>query len=323
MLSISAIVITPDSCATVSRTLDCLRAQTVRDRLEIVLVGPASAVREAESMGLERVFGGVRTVTVDPFRLTRDARAAGIRAASAPIVVLTEDHSWPAPQWAEALIGAHAGGCAVAGPAVVNANPASVVSWANFLIEYSEWMWPCPAGPVDHVPGHNSAYRRDVLLEMGDRYVHRLDAESTLHWEFRARGLGVCLAPDAVTRHLNFSRFRPSIRVRFSGGRLFAGVRRTGWGWPRRLLYAGGFALLPPLRLWRILLRLRHPGRASQVPWPAYPAAAALLVVDALGECAGYLFGSGRSDAVISSIDFHRETFLCLADRARLGFGQS
>ena len=322
MLSISAIVITPDSLATVGRTLECLRAQTARDRMEVVLVGPEAAVREAEAAGLAQAFGAFRTLAIPELVLTSEARAEGIRAASAPIVVLTEDHSWPEPGWAEALIGAHREGCAVAGPAVKNANPHSPLSWANFLIEYSEWMAPCPAADFSHVPGHNSAYRRDILAAFGSELASHLEAESHLHWRLSAEGQRLRIAAGAVTNHLNFSRLGPSCRVRFYSGRNFAGMRRLPWPLWRRLAYTAGSVLIPVVRFARIAGRLRHPGRSALVPWASLPLAFGLLAIDAAGECAGYFAGPGRAAAYISSIDFHREQFLNRRDRERLAMPQ-
>ena len=94
-----------------------------------------------------------------------EARARGVRAARAPIVAFTEDHSFPQPGWAAALVAAFTGGVSVVGPMVENANPGSAVSWANFLLEYGEWMPPGRPHGHAHLPGHNSAYRRAVLLE--------------------------------------------------------------------------------------------------------------------------------------------------------------
>ena len=318
MTSISAIVITPDTLGTVTRTLECLRAQTVRDELEIVLVGPQAAIREAEASGLARAFGGFQSVAVGALELTSEARAAGICAASSPVVVLTEDHSWPEPGWAEALLRAHRNGCAVVGPAVQNANPHSVLSWANFLVEYSEWMFPCSTTTIAHLPGHNSWYRRDVLMALGPDLARQLEAESLLHWRLHAAGTRLSVAPDAVTRHLNFSQLWPSFGVRLNSGRLFAGMRRIPWPRWRSLLYAGGSVLIPPLRFSRIIRRVRQPGRAALVPWRSYPLAFVLLGIDAAGECLGYLFGPGRAAENISAIDFHREAFLSRSDRARL-----
>jgi hypothetical protein len=318
MTAISAIVITPDTLGTVTRTLGCLQTQTVRDSLEVVLVGPQAAIREAEASGVARAFGGFRSVAVSDLSLTSEARAAGIRAARSPVVVLTEDHSWPEPGWAEALLRAHRDGCVVVGPSVRNANPHTVLSWANFLVEYSEWMFPCRANDVAHLPGHNSSYRRDVLVALGQDLARQLEAESHLHWRLNAEGARLSVAPAAVTRHLNFSQLSPSIGVRLNSGRLFAGMRRIPWPRWRSLLYAGGSVMIPPLRFARIVRRVLEPGRFPLVPWRSYPIAFALLTIDAFGECLGYLFGPGRAAQNISAIDFHRETFLSRTDRARL-----
>ena len=228
-------------------------------------------MREAEAAGVARAFGGFRSVGVGDLALTSEARAAGIRAATSPVVVLTEDHCWPEPEWAEALLRAHRGGDTVAGPAVVNANPHTVLSWANFLVEYSEWMFPCSTTTVAHLPGHNSSYKRDVLMALGPDLAPQLEAESLLHWRLHAEGARLSVAPDAVTRHLNFSLLWPSLGVRLNSGRLFAGMRRVPWPRWRSLVYAGGSVLIPPLRFSRIIGRVMKPGRAALVPWLSYP----------------------------------------------------
>lgn len=65
---------------------------------------------------------------------TAEARAAGIRQANAPVVAFVEDHSYPDPDWAERLIEAHRKLWAAVGPVMmVNANPATMISWPIFL----------------------------------------------------------------------------------------------------------------------------------------------------------------------------------------------
>jgi len=96
------------------------------------------------------------------------SRVAGIRAATAPIVALAEDHSFPDPDWADALITAHQARFAVVGPVLRNANPRSMLSWANLLLEYAPWLEGTPGQEMKDLPGHNSAYRRDLLLAFGE-----------------------------------------------------------------------------------------------------------------------------------------------------------
>jgi hypothetical protein len=263
-------------------------------------------------------FAAVKKIEIGEMRRTAMARAAGIRAATSPIVVLTEDHSWPEPDWAASLIQAHSGEWAVVGPAVKNGNPGSLLGWANFLIEYSEWLDPAPGGVRHHLPGHNSSYKKACLQTYQNDLEDWLESESVLHWNLEAHGSRLFLEPSARTRHLNFSRFWPSVVLRFHAGRLFAGMRCTKWKASRRALYAGAFFLIPLVRLWRIWGELRRPGRPSHLAFAALPWMLPLLAIDAIGEMAGYLRGAMDSADYITRIDFHREQFLCRKDREQV-----
>jgi len=310
----SVIVITPDRYETVRRLMARLHAQTVRHELEIVIVAPAGAIADPDDPRLHD-FAALRIVETEGMDSTARARAAGIRAATAAIVVLTEDHSLPEPGWAESLIRAHTGGWAAVGPAVSNGNPRSLVSWANLLIEYNEWLDPAPGGEMHHLPGHNSSYKRDLLLAYGDELDRCLEAESVLHWDLRAKGHRLYLEPAAKTQHLNFSRFGSSVALRFHAGRLFAGMRRSTWGPARRLAYAAGSPLIPFVRLFRILRELRRPNRPRQLIPRLLPMFLPLLAADAAGEMTGYLGGPGRSSEEIARVDFHREDYMNRRDR--------
>jgi len=317
MPSMSAIVITPDTPASVAATIRCLQAQTVAHDLELVLVGPGVA-DHATDPGLTSTFAAVRAVAVENMNSASRARAAGIRAATSPVVVLTEDHSSPEPDWAEALIEAHREPWAVVGPAMLNANPDSILSWANFVIEYGEWQAPAATGESDHLPGHNSSYKRDLLLAMGDRLEPALEVESLLHWQLRQQGQRLLLDGRARTHHLNFSRLMSSLALRFHCGHMFAGMRASRWPLHRRLGYAVAWPLIPPIRLTRIIHQLRCRGRSGGFVGHLLPALLLLLYVDAAGELVGYLFGPGEAPRRIADIDFDRPRFLNRHDRKRL-----
>ncbi len=94
----SVILPTSDDFSTIRLTLRALTRQTIVDRIELVIVAPVDDPRvdAAEVAGFERVT----VVNSGPLRTSNISRAAGIRAASAAIVVLLEDHSFPDPDWA-------------------------------------------------------------------------------------------------------------------------------------------------------------------------------------------------------------------------------
>ena len=306
--ALSTIVITPDEFATVRRTVAALRQQTVADQIELVIVGPLKGESWFDESDL-RGFAAHKVVMTDDVSSTARMRAKGVAAATAPIVALTEDHCYPAPGWAEALLSRHRDKWTGVGAVVQNGNPKTTISWANLIIEYGEWINPNEAGPVHHIGGHNSSYKRRALAAYGERLGEMLEAESTMQWELARTGHRFYLEPGARMHHVHFALFWPSMGVRFNGGRIFAANRRRGWGAGKRLAYVLGSPLIPFVRLARCLKRVPQ---SETLPRKLmlFPTLATLLSADGLGEMFGYAFGSGNSVAYLSDIEFHRERFL-------------
>ncbi len=192
----SVVLVTPDRYETIRKTVEHLRAQTVKDRLELVIVAP-SAEQLALNDSEVNDFFQFRIVAVGEIRSIARAHAAGIRQASAPVVVLSEDHSFPEAGWAEALIERHRQPWAVVGPVVRNANPDSLMSWADFLLGYGTWLEPAPAGEINYLPGHNSSYKRAILLDYNRELEAMLETEFVLHRDLRAKGHRLYLEPAA------------------------------------------------------------------------------------------------------------------------------
>jgi hypothetical protein len=292
--ALSVVLIAPRHHTSVNATLARLRAQTIRSSIELIL---ATTSREQLALpdGVGEGFWGLQVLEVGPIRSSARARAAAVRAARAQVIAFAEDHSRPAPDWAEALVAAHATPCAAVGPAVGNGNPNSLLSWANFLIDYAPWLHPAPAGPAEHLPGHNGSYKRDVLLGLGPRLEELLEAETILHWHLRADGHELYVEPRARTDHLNYVRMIDTIPLRFGVGRAFAAARAEHWPRSRRLFYAVTAPLIPVIRLKRTLADLRLPGRPRDLVPRVLPLLCAGLAIDALGQLVGYATGPGDS----------------------------
>lgn len=310
--ALSVILPASSGFANVARTVRALCAQTVCDRLELVIVTPDGDIALDTAMAdafanVQVIAGGIPLI---------GARVAGVKAARAPIVALAEDHSFPEPDWAAALIAAHDEGTwAAVGPVVCNANPRGPMSWANFLLEYGDWIEPVARGPMGHLPGHNSSYRRDVLLSYGARLDELMLAESVLQWDLARNGHRLLIEPKARTRHLNFSRVSSSIALRFLEGRSFAATRASAWSLRKRISFVIGSPLIPVVRLRRALALIRRlPGR-RELPTGTFPGLLMCLLFDALGEFMGYAAGHGSSTRLLSGIEADRYRFLSRADR--------
>ncbi len=302
----SVVVATSDRAA-LEKLLVALRAQTARERLELVIAAPGRAgIGDAETAG----FASAQLVEAEPARSLPAARAAGVRAARAPIVVFAETHSYPDPRWAEALIDRAAGPWAAVGPAIVSATPDDQCSWGALLVDYGPWVAPVAGGPVADLPGHGSAYRRSLLLGYGDDLERMLEAEWVLHRDLRARGHRLYLEPAATTRHLNINRPLPAALQWLHYSRGLASARCRDWSLPRRVLYAAATPGIFAVRLARTLRHMQRTGRMRALP-PAFTTIAASLGGSALGELAGYVSGStGSSAERIVKYEVHRERYV-------------
>lgn len=310
----SVVIVTPDRYETIRKTIQHLRSQKTRDQLEVVIVAPS---KDELSLIEEEVidFFQFRIVEVGPIDSTAKARAAGVRQASAPVIAFVEDHSYPAPGWAEALIAAHKQPWAAVGPVMRNANPEKRTSWADMLISYGWWLDPAPEGVINFLPGHNSSYKRALLLEYGPALEKMLEAESVLHWDLGAKGYQLYLSPAAKTFHLNFERLSSWLSVQFYAGRLFASTRVRHWSWFRRFFYFTSSPLIPLVRLLRIIRELRRPGRPRHLLPSILPTLVIGLILDGVGEMIGYVFGGGNAMKKLSDMEFHRYRYLNKQDK--------
>ncbi|MEO8485098.1 MAG: hypothetical protein ABI585_02060 [Betaproteobacteria bacterium] len=301
---LSVVLATPDRFATIRRTVEVLARQTACAKLELVIVAPSRAELAADE-ALLSAFARVEVVEIGAVGSIGHANAAGVMRASAPVVALAEDHAFPVSEWAEALIAAHRGPWAAVGPVIANANPATAVSRADLLIGYGPWIAPGRAGEHDYLPGHNTSYKRDVLLAYGSRLPAMLDAETLLHWDLRARGHRLWLEPRAQIAHANFSLWRSWLPAQYHYGRLFAGLRANAMSPARRVVYTLGAPLIPPLRVARLW---REAGaRASRRSMlGCLHALAAGLVLDGIGQMVGYALGAGGAGVRVSRYEFWR-----------------
>ena len=170
------------------------------------------------------------------------------------------------------------------------------------------------------LPGHNSSYRRDVLLSYGDRLEAMMDAETVLHWDLRAGGHRLYLEPCARVAHTNFSLWSSWIRAQFFNGRLFAATRVRSMSLPKRVVYVIGAPLIPLVRL----VRIAAPRRSRELLVPylrCLPALAFGLALDGLGQMIGYAFGAGNAVKEVAKIEAHRARHITDQDRQDLFVG--
>jgi hypothetical protein len=284
------VAVVADRYASIRALAERLRAQDGADRIELVVAAPPGEVQLPELPELARAEV-VEVRSVDPLP---PARAAAVRATTAPIVFVGETHTLPCEGWAEATIAAHERGAGAVVPGIRNGNPSDGVSWACLLVDYGRWLGCSEPRDADAIPGYNTSYRREALMALDDRLDELLDQGTALGAELKRRGERIRVEPGARVEHLNFSRQLGWVRGSFLAGRVLATIRIRQWSLPRRLAYFAGSPLIPLIQGWRlrrIWTQLRHD---LAVPASTLPAFVAVCSAMAAGEMLGYVAPAGE-----------------------------
>ncbi|MDA8290445.1 MAG: glycosyltransferase [Actinomycetota bacterium] len=280
----SVVVCSLDGAATLGACLEALERQTIRDKVQVVVVDDGSTDGTA---AVARQFG-VELVVHERNRGISAARNSGIRVARAPVVAFTDDDCIPDRDWLECLLRPYEddGVVAVGGAIEVLRttglvdrylaanNPLAPLELelarhtglgARFLL-YVRRMWgsraPAGARSVYSFPGASMSFRRGLLEQIGgfdermtfgadDEYICRRVRETS-------PGHSLWFTPDAVVHHDFAGTLRDLWRRDFAYGK---GHARTflidpDRRWP--MVFPAPFAVL----LLAVLLGRRGPVRA-------------------------------------------------------------
>lgn len=313
---LSVVVVSPRDVRAVRRTITHLRRQTVRERIEVVVVACGGGTSEAALDG--NGFAATRLVDGRKLRTTGEAIAAGMRAASAPLVGCVEEHSFPQPDWGAAVIDAHSGGWAAVAGVLENANPTTRTSWAGLFNDFGPSVAPAAGGEATELAAHHTVYKRAALQRYGERLGRFLEVEWVLHDDLRAAGEQLFREPRAVSHHINASRFSSFLGAELNGGRAFAANRAElrNWGPLRRLVWTAGSVLTPIVRFARAR---GHVDRCrAAAPSGVGLVVLAGLVANAVGQMLGYGAGPGRGAERRMAIELRREDYLRREERDQL-----
>lgn len=208
-------------------TLQALERQTIRDRLEVVIVDDAS-VPSIDRCEVSRA--GATLVRHQTNRGPAAARNSGAAASFAPIVAFTDDDCRPAPEWASSLLAAYKDQeVGAAGGPVVGSSQAryleryfsckqpfgpleATLGRSSWLL-YRFWLYAreniaprAPAGERDAylLAGANLSFRRDVFEALGgfdDRIRIGEDGDICYRFHLKFPDSSIRLMPEAVVEH--------------------------------------------------------------------------------------------------------------------------
>jgi hypothetical protein len=304
----------PYSFERLRNTVASLRAQTIRQQIEVILVHRPDGASEVDAAQF-REFHSFRLLELPADFHLAEGFAAGFAAATAPALTYVEDHVTLNPEWAAVIVEAHRGPWVAVAPAMENANdPRSTIARAAFLAGFVWWYGEDRQRQISSGPGHNTTYKRSALEPFRSRLIELYASERNLCYLLEANGGRMVIEPRAVARHFNISKFRPALAHAYYGGKVFGGHRASTMGPLEKLARTLIAPAIPPLLLTRIIRTLRSRRKTSEIGLlAALPVLIIDLILHAIGEVAGYWGGSQSAMKPYRRLEMDRLS--CLVER--------
>lgn len=289
--------------------LQSLLTQEGIERTEVLLFDRAEG--SADLPGSDHP--SVRLHRVPPDTVFSAARTTGVHLARAPYVGFLEEHCRARPRWIAALLRAHQGPWAAVGGEVHHGNPGFGISRLIGIMNYYPWLAPATSGERDMLPGHNSSFRREVLLSYGDDLERLLRADVSLFQQLVADGHRLYLEADAKFEHFNETCLRSIVKGYFFWHRGY-GVERARvhrWSLARRAFYVTATPLIPFYFVAKLLTRLSkvRPDLVAETLMGT-PKILVAQLASASGQALGLVFGPGDTEARFSDYELNEPRLL-------------
>jgi len=149
---------------TIRRALESLMTQELPSPYEVIVVDSSC---DGTDVIVREEFPSVQLIRRERRTPVGAARNLGVGRAQGDVIAFFDSDCVADPGWLRHLASAHEVNVAGAGGSVVNANPASLVGWASFLMEFSRLAPSSPRRLVSDIVGCNCSYKRWVFERYG------------------------------------------------------------------------------------------------------------------------------------------------------------
>lgn len=273
------------SAVHLARCLEAIEAQEGLDAAPDVVVAHDPHIAGIDDLAPR--FPGVRFVCNDDQRTPLELASRALREATGDVILLTEDHCIPRPDWARTLLAAVGEGRAAVGGRVEALPGATSTDWAFYFVDFFRYAAPVAAGPSPTLTVCNAAYERcklEAVRPLWEVFFH----ETAIHDALAQRFGSLWLVPAsevAMGRHV---RLVDALYERYAFGRLF-GCTRLEFRPEKRPFYSLAAVVLPLLLAGRMARKACESRTLARSFVRSFAPLALMVLAWSLGEWLGYL----------------------------------
>ena len=223
---VSVVVLSYNSEGTIRRCLDSLLGQRTDLEFEVLVVDSS---RDSTARIVAGEYPRAKLIHLDRRTLPGAARNIGIRNATGSVIAFLASDCVASTDWLELRFRSHQAGFTGVGGAITNANPESIVGWANYFMEYLFCLPSRPREVIKDKVIHNLSYKREIFARLGLFPTHLEVGEDTVfNRRMMLHGEPVLFEPQVLTGHINPTSVGPFVTHQYRHGLDFARACQRG-----------------------------------------------------------------------------------------------
>lgn len=248
---ISVIVPSYNSRRTIGTCLQSLFKQTCDQSFEVIVVDSSS---DGTDQGIAEIFPDAKLIHLQEKTIPGTARNIGAQQARGEILAFTDSDCIPASDWLQTICENISSGYGIVGGSVENGRPESMISRAEYYIEFREFSTSSPKREIRFLPSCNFAIRKSVFDAVNGFPEVRASEDTFFAHNLTEQGHKILFDPEVRIKHLNRNQWKPYLQNQFVIGKYAAVVRKLlpmPGAFFVRVPYA--FPILPVVRTLRTL----------------------------------------------------------------------
>lgn len=248
---ISVIVPSYNSLRTIGTCLQSVFKQKGAQRFEVIVVDSST---DGTEEGVAEIFPNANLIHLQEKTIPGVARNIGAQQARGEILAFTDSDCIPASDWLQTISENLASGYDIVGGSVENGRPESMISRAEYYIEFREFSVNSPKREIRFLPSCNFAIRKSVFEAVKGFPEVRASEDTFFAHNLTEQGHKILFDPEVKIKHLNRNQWKPYLRNQFIIGKYAAVVRKLlpmPGAFFVRMPYA--FPILPVVRTLRTL----------------------------------------------------------------------
>lgn len=208
----------------IERCLQSVIRQKIDAEYEIIVVDSS---RDGTPAIIQSRFPGVRLIHREQQTYPGAARNLGAQAAKAGILAFIDSDCIAAEDWLAMGLQSMQEGYKIVGGSVWNANPESLVSVADYILTFNEFVSGMPSRTVLGMPSCNLFCSKEVFEEVGGFDDGLRVGEDTLFCHKANKDYPLLFNPQCLVNHTNRTSFRSFLKHHHLFGEGSAKLRKS------------------------------------------------------------------------------------------------